>query len=195
MLKFISPTQDLDYEEILFKDINISKGIIIKIKYLETKINEYISNVKAEELHNLLKAAAERIGNKKSEEFVDEKLLLLISLFTAQRNFQYDENTKAAFENVIKLITYFTSNNNTKLINALFDVYFILPENSYFKFNLLITLLNRITASEIKAYVDRIKEVILDINKKDLAVEDYSKIYTLLAKIIDESKLYEAFSK
>jgi hypothetical protein len=125
-------------------------------------------------------------NTKRIDEYVQDKLILILSIIFKQRNFTYDENNKKLLSKIFELINSISQNNYSQLIK----VYYILPENSNFKVDLMKHLFDKIT--DIKPYIESIKEMIHDFEnrKTNYSDEKLAEVFCSFGKLIVNNKLY-----
>ena len=134
---------------------------------------------------------AEKYGikEKKSvDDFMRTKIYLIISFFSQQKNFHYDESHKKGFNNILEIIRNFSENADSKL-NHLIALYSILPSNSLFKKDTLVSIFNDLlTVNDPSALVvnnsDKLNEVIEDFFNKNFGKENLLSIISLIAEVI-----------
>ena len=129
-------------------------------------------------------------NTKRIDEYVQDKLILILSIIFKQRNFICDENNKKLLSKIFELIDSTSHNNYSQLIK----VYYILPENSNFKVDLLKHLFNKIT--NIKPYIESIKNMIHDLEnrKTNYSDEELAEVFCSCGKLIVNIKLYSLLS-
>ncbi len=148
-----------------------------------------------------LKNLADKYGlkDKKSiDDFVRVKIQLLVSFFTRQKNFQYDESNRKGFNNILGIISILSNNSAETKLNHLLALYGILPENSQFKndtvdhvLNLLFSFNKEELTFLLKNHNDRLNETIEDFFSRNFGKEDELKTIELIAEVLNKVKNYE----
>ena len=138
--------------------------------------------------------------SKKVEEFNRNKLLLLLSLFTGQKNFQSsqkDQKTIKAFSNVVEIIKKVAGDNKYSYVTILEDFYSLLPASSELKCDLLVVILESLNEdpSVYKSNKDRLSEILVDFNNFEFKKENYFKIYSILSKVLEQNKNFDLLKK
>jgi hypothetical protein len=146
-----------------------------------------------------LRNLADKYGikdTKSIEDFIRIKIYLIISFFTQQKNFLYDESNKKGLNNILEIINKFSEKDSNSKLNHLLALYGILPTNSYFKKDTLIGILNHLHAVNdlttlIKSQSEKLNEVIEDFFNKNFGKEDELSTLQLLSEIIKKLGNYE----
>ena len=167
--------------------------------FLDSNVNEYFSTLQYSRLTSLLKELSEKSDikdQKKIEEFHRGKLILLLSVFTSQRNFHTDMNTKKAFNNVVELIKQFAGENKYTFVNILEDFYALLPK-SELKLDLTSIILEVIPTEEglFRSNRGRLEEVLSDLIDADFGKEVAFKVYAALSKVLETNKSFDVMER
>lgn len=123
------------------------------------------------------------------------KIYLIISFFSQQKNFQYDESHKKGFNNILEIIKHFSENADSKL-NHQIALYSILPSNSLFKKDTLVNILNDLlTVKDLSALIvnnsEKLNEVIEDFFKKNFGKENLLSTISLIAEVVSKLGNFE----
>jgi hypothetical protein len=161
-----------------------SDSIEVKIINLDNGLSvlDFLNRPKEDIKKDLLTS----LGNSKKAD-LNDKLILIISVLFNHRHFQHDLNV---LNKIIDIVGFLNEKLMANKIATLGRLYFILPENSSLKSELLQiyfhTLLQGENNKELTA------ELINDFNKRKYAFDkkDLAKIYSAISKYIVQSKNY-----
>jgi hypothetical protein len=144
-------------------------------------------NKPKEEIKDALSELNTNIQGKKPE--INDQLILLLSVLFKHRHFQHERKVLLTITEIIK----FLSESIGSQVNILSKLYFILPENSQLKGELLMIYFKALISFE--GQKEATKEIINDFRKKvdNYEKDELSKIITAISTYIVHTKNYTLF--
>lgn len=144
-------------------------------------------NVKNSDLQNLFKERLEKNENKKNLDFIKNKLILLISIFLKDQNFNLKEHGDS-LKNILSILKVLFSDDKRGHLSSLFEFCDVLDEKSEFIFEITIEILE-LCLINTNFFIEKnqlIKQVLKRLMKNYESKKNIIEVYILYAKILNK---------
>jgi hypothetical protein len=182
MIKYVSASDD-QYEEVILSQFGLDRSKCdLKIDNAQSVV-EFLNRPKEEII-----TAISQIDTQGRKVDTNDQLILLLSTLFKHRHFQHDRKVLLKITEIIKSLNDGAVGTQ---INTFGKLYFILPENSLLKGELLQIYFQ--TLLSLDGQKDATKEIVDDFKKRidNYEQEDLNKIISTIAKYIVHTRNYK----